>query len=96
MSTEYAEDIEQVNERYLVAEDGCGAVLHITGGRLDDVEVWLNVGGDFIGLAIGGGRAVEIWLMDVRPSNSERGIKMRSSTLSEAMAQVRQWKELQQ
>jgi hypothetical protein len=34
---------------------------------------------------------VEIWLMDVKPANSELGIKMRAPTLSEAMAEVRQW-----
>lgn len=41
------------------------------------------------------GRVVEIWLMDARPSNSERGIKMRGPTLSEAMAQVRNFVESQ-
>lgn len=37
-------------------------------------------------------REAEIWLMDVRPSNSERGIKMRASTLNKAMDKVRAWK----
>lgn len=34
----------------------------------------------------------EIWLMDVKPSNSELGIKMRAATLDEAMQKVREWK----
>jgi hypothetical protein len=38
------------------------------------------------------GRVVEIWLMDVKPSNSELGIKMRGPTPDEAMDQVRAWK----
>lgn len=37
----------------------------------------------------------EIWLMDVKPANSELGIKMRGATLDEAMAQVKQWQESQ-
>lgn len=58
LPAEYAEDVEKVNEHHEVGERGCGVVLHVTGGRLDDVEVWLNTtGGDFDGLAIGGGES---------------------------------------
>jgi hypothetical protein len=35
----------------------------------------------------------EIWLMDVRPANSELGLKMRAPTLADCMAQVRKWRE---
>lgn len=34
---------------------------------------------------------VNIWLMDVKPANSELGVKMHGATLNEAMDQVRQW-----
>lgn len=41
-------------------------------------------------------REAEIWLMDVRPANSELGIKMRAPTLREAMDQVRAYKQSQE
>lgn len=78
MTAEYAEDRERVDERYLVTESGCGSVLHITGGRLDDVEVWLNTtGGNFDGLAIGGGESRRAAVADA------------ITTLEQALARLR-------
>lgn len=55
MTTEYEEDRGQFNENYLLSEDDTIEVL-IT-GTVNDVEVWLNRGTDYNGLAIGSGES---------------------------------------
>lgn len=53
MTTEYAEDVTQVNEHYDVNDRD----LHVI-GESGDVEVWLNMKtADFEGVSIGGGES---------------------------------------
>lgn len=59
MTPEYEEDRERVDEQFSISEgqdDVDGYRLHVT-GTINDVEVWLNSGMNFNGIAIGGGES---------------------------------------
>lgn len=74
MTTEYAEDIMRVDERYAEIN---GRELHVIGST-DDVEVWLNTEvADFDGICIGGGESRKQAIADA------------ITTLEQALAELR-------